>query len=892
MEVDLSAGRNSDNIPGIHRLDQQGSDIGEEVQYTNIKHPPTASSFPSRSRKRMDIACDSDKSNARTQRPRPYFANPSPVVAGSSEGQCGESLYGRSHRCEENQPYDCTPGQSQHIPRQKPQTDVCVYDKDYCRNTQLKLGDDLIPGSAGNVPLAVGEIVMPAQATTIQHQENGITDPAEDVPDDNSALDFLNEQDLRIWISHQHEAEMRRSSISNPQPMSKEPSTCMRNLPVAPPHLSLSEYIHNGIKVNPKANVEFKDGDFMRIVDVIKDPATARVVLRGWVFRRAKEMNGILARKYNELCWILHVDEDDTRDLSVQGMESVPVTEVVRRRKIRVTNQAFPACSFREDGVQDGEETVLNERVLVCRFKYICSYANAQDREQYIWSEKALHRIRADECDPLLAKDDKELRYDWRGPTIHGGACASWSSDERNFLQHELQIQQDLCTRSANAAPPDGSLTERTSVISQVSDLGILGIPPSGMDDDVVEIPSLTLEATKNFIDLTDDSLDPLFSRFPDFPPQESFEGGTPVERQARSSSPETVEIDAVISTTTKLGTVQKRYEGRVTTSFIPDPTNPSGHKRAAGDFTRPSWPRKRPRLGRQDERGSKSRQPTALCSPSISPMFQDTFGRLSIDSQPKDPFGYGCTNRATPSIDSDNALKGQNSDSSSSCSDSPYAVSRASNMGSPARIPTEHITSTTPTSLPMNGQRYTFGDCFSGAGGVSRGAIMAGLRIDWAFDFNKHACASYALNNPTTTLYPIWAHEFCALTDRDFKVDICHLSPPCQFFSDAHTVMGKDDDMNTASLFAISELVKKAKPRVVTLEQTSGLLRRHEIYFNAVVLMFTEQGFSIRWRILNCADYGVPQRRMRIFMIASWCVFFSPFPKSAESQRHISLTT
>jgi DNA (cytosine-5)-methyltransferase 1 len=76
---------------------------------------------------------------------------------------------------------------------------------------------------------------------------------------------------------------------------------------------------------------------------------------------------------------------------------------------------------------------------------------------------------------------------------------------------------------------------------------------------------------------------------------------------------------------------------------------------------------------------------------------------------------------------------------------------------------------------------------------------------------------------------------------------------------------------MNVASLFAIFELLRSARPRVVTLEQTSGLLRRHPIFLNAVILMFTARGFSIRWRLLNCADFGLPQRRLRLFMIASW---------------------
>lgn len=76
---------------------------------------------------------------------------------------------------------------------------------------------------------------------------------------------------------------------------------------------------------------------------------------------------------------------------------------------------------------------------------------------------------------------------------------------------------------------------------------------------------------------------------------------------------------------------------------------------------------------------------------------------------------------------------------------------------------------------------------------------------------------------------------------------------------------------MNTATLFAIGHLLSKTKPRVVTLEQTAGLVQRHPDFFNALVQMFTVHGFSIHWRLLNCADFGLPQSRLRLFIIASW---------------------
>ena len=87
------------------------------------------------------------------------------------------------------------------------------------------------------------------------------------------------------------------------------------------------------------------------------------------------------------------------------------------------------------------------------------------------------------------------------------------------------------------------------------------------------------------------------------------------------------------------------------------------------------------------------------------------------------------------------------------------------------------------PTSAST---RYTLTDCFAGAGGMSRGAVLAGLRVNVAFDMDGDACASYARN--------FYKAKVCIASAQDFynerlpigrvigaKSDLCHLSPPCQ---------------------------------------------------------------------------------------------------------------
>ncbi|KAL8909166.1 MAG: hypothetical protein Q9207_000340 [Kuettlingeria erythrocarpa] len=170
-----------------------------------------------------------------------------------------------------------------------------------------------------------------------------------------------------------------------------------------------------------------------------------------------------------------------------------------------------------------------------------------------------------------------------------------------------------------------------------------------------------------------------------------------------------------------------------------------------------------------------------------------------------------------------------------------------------------------------LQAQRYMFGDAFCGAGGASRGAKAAGLRIDWGFDYDPAAIESYGKNFFAARCEVAPADVFITSTDGDYVVDVLHISPPCQTFSPIHVHTGKDDDQNSSALFAVGELLKKTKPRVVTLENTFGLMQnRWKDWLYSMIRVFTALGFSVRWTVLNLAEYGLPQARRRLILIAS----------------------
>lgn len=168
------------------------------------------------------------------------------------------------------------------------------------------------------------------------------------------------------------------------------------------------------------------------------------------------------------------------------------------------------------------------------------------------------------------------------------------------------------------------------------------------------------------------------------------------------------------------------------------------------------------------------------------------------------------------------------------------------------------------------NTRQYSFGDSFCGAGGVSCGARDAGLYVKWGFDHNPAPASTFAMNFPNALCELADFSEFLTMSSKEIRVDVCHSSPPCQTWSPAHTVESANDDKNSALIFSAFNLIGKIKPRVHTMEETVGLIERHKEEFNCVVHDIIELGYSVHCKVVNCCDYGVPQTRKRLVLIAA----------------------
>lgn len=399
--------------------------------------------------------------------------------------------------------------------------------------------------------------------------------------------------------------------------------------------MRLDHFSSSGRTYRPGKTVELVDGDFLRITAIVPKYNFQTASLKGIKFRRTKRLEGLMEFKRNETTMLLNPQENDTRDIYHQSIQTVELADVVRIRELIKTNRPFPALSFRETDPRQSKDFTLPFGRLVCRTK-LAIVGKAEG-----W----LQALDEEETDDGYGIDPRQLRSDFRGETERGGMCATWLNGEKEFDEAEKERCHHIDILRFHRR--DGSLEGEST--------------------------------DQNLMDLTTDGL---------------------------------------------------------------------------------------------------------------------------------------CKKR-----------------------------------------------------------RYTLGDAFCGAGGVSRGAKAAGFRIDWGFDFDPAAINSFKKNFHRTRCEAVAAHDFVTVIKEDFRVDVLHLSPPCQTFSIYHVHNGKNDELNQATFFAIEELIKKVKPRIVTLEEAFGLsnMMKHQAWFRAMIQIFTKLGFSLRWKVFKFCDYGLPQPRRRLILFASW---------------------
>ena len=167
--------------------------------------------------------------------------------------------------------------------------------------------------------------------------------------------------------------------------------------------------------------------------------------------------------------------------------------------------------------------------------------------------------------------------------------------------------------------------------------------------------------------------------------------------------------------------------------------------------------------------------------------------------------------------------------------------------------------------------------DLFAGAGGLSLGFEQAGFDIAAAVEIDPIHCAVHRFNFPDST--PICASVVELTGDAirrragigDRAIDVVFGGAPCQGFS----LIGKRalDDPRNQLVFHYVRLVRELRPSYCVFENVKGLtVGQHQRFLRELIEAFRDAGYDVLlpYRVLNAADFGVPQDRRRLFLIGA----------------------
>lgn len=166
--------------------------------------------------------------------------------------------------------------------------------------------------------------------------------------------------------------------------------------------------------------------------------------------------------------------------------------------------------------------------------------------------------------------------------------------------------------------------------------------------------------------------------------------------------------------------------------------------------------------------------------------------------------------------------------------------------------------------------------DLFAGAGGFTCGARSAGLRVVQAIESDANAVRTYCRNNPETDVVPGDIRLLDPISGLarvglgPGEVDVILAGPPCQGFSESNRRTRTLENPKNQLYAEVLRYAEALRPRCVIIENVAGLrtLGRGKI-LRCIESGCRDLGYDVEWKVLCAADYGVPQFRNRIFIVA-----------------------
>lgn len=188
---------------------------------------------------------------------------------------------------------------------------------------------------------------------------------------------------------------------------------------------------------------------------------------------------------------------------------------------------------------------------------------------------------------------------------------------------------------------------------------------------------------------------------------------------------------------------------------------------------------------------------------------------------------------------------------------------------------------------------KLNFLDLFSGAGGIGIGFEQANYKHILSSDFDPAVAKTFRHNNSTPFVEGDLSHEdiFDKIKEvvGEKEIDVIIGGPPCQGFSmfgKRRFVKSKShnphDDIRNDLIFTFLKYVEEFKPKWFMMENVAGLVNLADGFFlEKFIEKVKELGYNnFDYKIINTADYGVPQKRKRFIFLANRTGNIIPWPK------------
>lgn len=170
--------------------------------------------------------------------------------------------------------------------------------------------------------------------------------------------------------------------------------------------------------------------------------------------------------------------------------------------------------------------------------------------------------------------------------------------------------------------------------------------------------------------------------------------------------------------------------------------------------------------------------------------------------------------------------------------------------------------------------KEYSAIELFAGAGGLALGLEEAGFHSKGLVEIDKYACQTLRKNRPNLNVIEKDIIEVAEQGIRNFvdipigELDLLSGGYPCQAFSYAGKKMGLSDARGTM-FYYYAQILKQLLPKMFLAENVKGLLNHDEgRTFSLMLKVFSDIGYTVKWKVLRALDYDVAQKRERLVMV------------------------